>query len=177
VHARTALLKGLNARQNRNIPPLRYEDVYRLKSQFPELMFEINGGIKNFQSAEKHINFVDSVMIGRAAHENPFMFSTADSRFFQDDDLGLNRREIIDRMVRYIQTWEGSGIKPYQILKHLRGLLNGKPGSKVWKRTIGTFSKYGEIPAQEILKQVEQIPAEILEERPHSVPDAHAVFN
>ena len=106
VHARKAWLQGLSPKQNRNVPPLRYEDVYRLKRELPELEIEINGGIKQLEDFERHLEQVDAVMIGRAAYDNPTLFATVDKRFFgvQENHSAIvnTRRELVEAMFPYV---------------------------------------------------------------------------
>ena len=96
VHARKAWLKGLSPKENRTIPPLRYEDVYRLKREFPHLSIEINGGVKTFEEVREHLEHVDAAMLGRAAYETPYLFATADQEFYGTESLPPTRREVVE---------------------------------------------------------------------------------
>ena len=101
VHARVAILKGLTPRQNRQIPPLKYENVYQLKREFPELEVVINGGIKDVDESLEHLNEVDGVMLGRSAYDNPMIVSNVDSKIFNQVDLGNNRQTVLREYLQY----------------------------------------------------------------------------
>ena len=136
VHARKAWLQGLSPKENRNIPPLRYEDVYNLKKDFPHLFIEINGGITQIEQIDQHLNFVDGVMIGRAAYDNPYLFATVDRDIYQKDTTPLTRIEVIEKMYPYIDEWIAKGVKLHSISRHLLQIFAGQPGTKAWKRYI-----------------------------------------
>ncbi len=138
VHARKAWLQGLNPRQNRNVPPLRYDDVYRLKRDFPDLVIEINGGIKTTDEIETHLEQVDAAMIGRAAYENPWMFHDTDTRFFGAvANPELSRHEAIEAMFPYIEKHLVEGERLSQIARHLFQAFNGIAGAKAFRRYMG----------------------------------------
>ncbi len=136
VHARKAWLEGLNPKQNREIPPLRYDDVYRLKDDFPHLTVEMNGGIKTLDAMQEHLEKLDAVMIGRAAYDNPYMFGRVDSRFYGKDDLGLSRHEIVESMYPYIEDWLAKGGRLNQVTRHMMNLFVGRPRGKLWRRNL-----------------------------------------
>ena len=136
VHARKAWLKGLSPKENRDIPPLRYEDVHRLKREFPHLFIEINGGITNLEQVGEQLQFVDAVMIGRAAYDNPYLFATVDRDIYGEDVTPPTRQEIVEAMIPYIDYWLGKGLKLNAITRHMLELFAGKPGTKAWKRHI-----------------------------------------
>lgn len=136
VHARKAWLKGLSPKENRNIPPLRYHDVHRLKQEFPHLFIEINGGIKTLEQVRSQLHFVDAVMIGRAAYDNPFLFASVDRDIYQENTTPPTRQEVIEAMFPYIDYWIAKGWKLNAISRHMLELFAGKAGSKAWKRHI-----------------------------------------
>lgn len=136
VHARKAWLKGLSPKENRTIPPLRYEDVHRLKREFPHLAIEINGGIATLEQAREQLQFVDAVMIGRAAYDNPYLFATCDRDFYGEKTPPPARREVVEAMLPYIEYWIAKGLKLNAISRHLLQLFAGQPGTKAWKRHI-----------------------------------------
>ncbi|MBF2079280.1 MAG: tRNA dihydrouridine(20/20a) synthase DusA [Synechococcales cyanobacterium T60_A2020_003] len=136
VHARKAWLKGLSPRENRDVPPLRYEDVYRLKQDFPQLWIEINGGILTLEQADAHLNHVDAVMIGRAAYDNPYLFAESDRCFFRDDTPTQTRIDVAQAMMPYLDYWTGRGIKLSSMTRHMLQLFAGQPGSRAWKRHL-----------------------------------------
>ena len=102
IHARNGILKGLSPRQNRNIPPLKYDYVYKLKNDFPHLEIIINGGIKNLDQSETHLKSVDGVMIGRAAYENPFMLKDVDSKFFNTESCIESKKQVLNKYFEYV---------------------------------------------------------------------------
>lgn len=136
VHARKAWLQGLSPKENRTIPPLRYDTVYRLKQEHPELWIEINGGIKTLAQAQAHRTLVDAVMIGRAAYETPYLFALADREFFDDRHPLRSRSQVVQAMLPYIDYWTHQGLKLNSITRHLLMLFHGQPGSRLWKRLI-----------------------------------------
>ena len=136
VHARKAWLQGLSPKENRTIPPLRYEDVYRLKTDFPQLLIEINGGIRQITEIQSHLQQVDAAMIGRVAYENPYFLATVDRDIYGENILPLTRSQIIQKMLPYIDQWTSQGLKLHAISRHLLTLFNGQPGTKAWKRHI-----------------------------------------
>jgi len=137
VHARKAWLNGLSPKDNRTIPPLRYDDVYQLKAEFPDLVIEINGGITTLDETAIHLQHVDAVMIGRAAYDDPMLFATVDSRFFGRPDLGRSRVEVAEAMLPYIeQAMKRPGTKLNHISRHLLNLFKGCYGGRQWRRII-----------------------------------------
>lgn len=149
IHARIAILGGLSPAENRSIPPLRYEDVFQVKRDFPDLRIEINGGIKTLSEAKLMIKKgVDSVMIGRAAYENPSIFYEADQFSIDLDrnkgippDSILNQPNIdwndfMDELEIYCKEWIEQGGKIHHVLRHSLGLFHGKPGGKKFRRYL-----------------------------------------
>jgi tRNA-dihydrouridine synthase A len=136
VHARKAWLQGLSPKENRDIPPLRYEDVYRLKQEFPHLAIEINGGVQTLKQVHIHLRFVDAVMIGRAAYDNPYLFATVDQAIYGEDKRPLTRQEIAEAMLPYIERWVDGGGKLHTITRHMLQLFAGEPGTRAWKRYL-----------------------------------------
>ncbi|WP_203457579.1 tRNA dihydrouridine(20/20a) synthase DusA [Gloeothece citriformis] len=136
VHARKAWLNGLSPKENRTIPPLRYEDVYRLKEEFPHLFIEINGGITSLDQVDHHLHFVDGVMIGRAAYDNPYLFATVDRDIYGEEITPPTRQEVVEKMLPYIEEKVKEGVKLHSISRHLLQLFTGQPGTKAWKRYI-----------------------------------------
>lgn len=136
VHARKAWLQGLSPRENREVPPLRYEEVYRLKEELPKVAIEINGGIRTLAEVERHLEHVDGVMIGRAAVDDPCLLAEVDQVIFGEDSPGLSRAEIIDAMLPYIERHASEGVPLTFLLRPLRNLFAGRPGSRVWRRAL-----------------------------------------
>ena len=137
VHARKAWLSGLSPKENRNVPPLRYDEVYRLKRERPDLFIEINGGITSWEGITEHLNHVDAVMLGRAAYRYPRLFLEADQQLFPH--LSAAQRElsdIVEEMATYTDSWVRGGGRAHHVTRHLVHLLSGIPGNKIWRRTL-----------------------------------------
>jgi tRNA-dihydrouridine synthase A len=165
IHARIAILEGLSPKENREVPPLRYEEVYRIKKEFPHLNIEINGGIKNIEEIEGHLTHVDGVMLGRIAYDNPFMLAEVDRLFACSNTNAVTRREIIEKMIPYVEKMEKLGIAPHLILRHTLGLFFDKRGSRLWKQLITPPYPKGYTGRDILLKTLDELPQEILEEK------------
>jgi tRNA-dihydrouridine synthase A len=136
VHARKAWLQGLSPKENREIPPLRYGEVHRLKQDLPDLLIEINGGIVNLDAAQEQLAWVDAVMIGRAAYDHPYLFAEADRRFFEATAPPRSRQDVVLAMLPYIDHWTGQGYKLHGLIRPMLQLFAGQPGSRAWKRIL-----------------------------------------
>jgi len=137
VHARKAWLKGLSPKQNREIPPLRYDYVHRLKSEKPELNIIINGGIKTMEAVQQQLAHVDGVMVGREAYNNPYMLASADQVVYQDVDAALkSREEIVYQFCEYIDAEVARGTRLHSMTRHILGLYQGVRGAKAWRRYL-----------------------------------------
>jgi len=140
VHARKAWLQGLSPKENRTVPPLRYNEVYRLKEDFPHLDIEINGGIKTMDEVKEHLEKVDAVMIGRAAYDRPWQFVHADRLFFNDNHDLPTREEVAEKMLVYIEEQMKKGVRMMSITRHILQLFSGQPGARHWRRSLGEAS-------------------------------------
>lgn len=167
VHARKAWLSGLSPRQNRTVPPLRYDDVYRLKREHPDLRIEINGGIKTLTEAQLHLSRVDGVMIGRAAYDEIYSIARADEVLFGDSDAPPtpSRREVLEAYLPYIEAWHDRGVPTKYIAKHLHGFFAGVPGSRAWKRFLADHVLIRDADPKALRRVFEIMPAEALEHR------------
>ena len=133
VHARIAILQGLSPKENREVPPLRYEDVYRLKRERPNLTIEINGGIKTFEETQQHLQYVDGVMIGREAYHNPYLLA----EFGQFWNLDMpDRFNIMQQMMPYIEKRLAEGAPLSIITRHILGLFQNLPGARKWRQAL-----------------------------------------
>ncbi len=155
VHARNAWLKGLSPRENREIPPLRYDIVHRLKREFPELMIAINGGITTSAQVLEQLQQVDGVMIGREAYHQPWWLSQWDDSFFgatlEVPDGGPTREEIEARMVAYMAREAAAHGTPwFAVARHMLGLRHGLPGARRW-RQVWSDARLKELPAAEVM--------------------------
>jgi tRNA-dihydrouridine synthase A len=136
VHARKAWLKGLSPKENREIPPLNYERVYRLKQRHPNLTIIINGGIGTLEEAEAHLRHVDGVMLGRAAYHTPWILHEVDRRIFGAGVDVLSPLEIVERMKPYIAGELQKGVWLQNITRHMLGLFHGMSGGRLWRRVL-----------------------------------------
>jgi tRNA-dihydrouridine synthase A len=135
-HARKAWLQGLSPKENREIPPLQYEVVHRIKSEFPELEVLINGGIRTIDEAREQLAWVDGVMVGRSAYENPYMLADVDSLVYGAQREAPTRAEVVRRFARYAHSETARGTKLHQMTRHIVGLYAGMPGARRWRRHL-----------------------------------------
>ena len=136
VHARNAILKGLSPKENREIPPLRYEIVYQLKRDFPDLEIIINGGITTQQEIDEHLLHVDGVMLGREAYHNPYLMADFDARYYGDETEVKTRQQIIHAMLPYIAAQLKNEVRINNITRHMLGLMTGMPGARAYRRQL-----------------------------------------
>lgn len=165
VHARIAILQGLDPKENRNIPPIRYDDVYRLKRERPELEIELNGQVKTIEQIRRHLEVVDAVMLGRAAYETPWLLATVDEEFF-DDPPGeppgepVSREGVVYAMLPYLREQTDAGTPPRRIINHMLGLFAGRPGARRWKQALS--GRLPQLPPEEIiLSALDRVPPEV----------------
>ncbi|WP_423823950.1 tRNA dihydrouridine(20/20a) synthase DusA [Salinisphaera sp. SPP-AMP-43] len=136
VHARKAWLSGLSPKENREVPPLDYDRVYRLATDFNDLPMSINGGIVDLDTAEAQLEHLDGVMIGREAYRNPYVMADVDRRFFGDATPIPSRREVVESMYDYIGRHLATGGALKQVTRHMLGLFHGQPGGRAWRRIL-----------------------------------------
>ncbi len=166
IHARIAILEGLSPKENRDIPPLRYEEVYRIKESFPNLFIEINGGIRTIEAIRAHLKQVDGVMLGRVAYENPFLLTEVDQFVEGGQVNNISRREIIEGLIDYVDRFGKDKRMGYNALKNTLGLFHNKRGSRTWRRLLNPPWEEG-LYAKDILeKALDILPEDILDERP-----------
>ena len=134
VHARNAWLKGLSPKENREVPPLRHDWVYRLKADFPELTIVLNGGVDGDAQVEEHLRHVDGVMLGRWAYHEPWALSRWDARFFGSAAPALSRDDVEAAWVGYLQGLHEAGLPWMPAMRHALGLWHGMPGARLWRR-------------------------------------------
>ncbi|NOU45104.1 MAG: tRNA dihydrouridine(20/20a) synthase DusA [Methyloglobulus sp.] len=136
IHARKALLKGLSPKQNREIPPLKYDVVYQLKTDFPQLDIIINGGVNDLVQTEDLLQRVDGVMVGREAYQNPYLLADVDTRIFDVAGSIKSRHEVMDLLLPYIEEQLQQGIRLNSVTRHILGLFHGEPGARAWRRYL-----------------------------------------
>ena len=135
IHARKAMLGKFTPKQNLNIPPLKYEMVYKLKEDFKELNIIINGGITSAEQIKNHIKKVDGVMIGRAIYHSPYLLADIEKEFFKNEDVP-SRQEVVEKLVKYLKSEIKKGTRVNQVMRHTLGLFHGQTGSNFWKRYL-----------------------------------------
>ena len=156
VHARNAWLDGLSPKENREIPPLRYELAYRLKQDFPQLTIAVNGGIKTNAEIAGHLQQVDGVMVGREAYYNPWLLTAWDSAFFGDDHPVPTREAVEAAMVDYMERAHAEdGCPWYAIARHILGLYHGQRGGRLW-RQVWSNHKLKPLPPREVWQQARE---------------------
>jgi tRNA-dihydrouridine synthase A len=135
MHARKAMLAGLSPKQNRDVPPLHHDWVYRLKKESPELEIVINGGIDSVEAAKEHLEYVDGVMLGRAAYKTPWILAACQQQLFEEQAIA-KREDVIESMTVYLERQVRQGVAVKHISRHLLGLFQGLPGAKAWRRHL-----------------------------------------
>ena len=136
VHARKAILQGLSPKENREIPPLKYDVVYQLKEDFPQLNIVLNGGIKDLETAQLALQKVDGIMMGREAYQNPFLLADVDHRLLGSSPKSITRIDIAKQLIGYIESQVEKGIPVHRVAKHTLGLFHGQPGGKQFRRYL-----------------------------------------
>lgn len=157
VHARNAWLQGLSPKQNREIPPLKYDWVYRLKQDFPQQEIIINGGIKTLDDCCAHLQHVDGVMLGREPYNNPYVLHDVDRVIFdRQPPTDLNRIKILHRVYPYLELQLSQGIPLSRMVRHLLGLFNGEPNARRWRRYLSE-NACRKTAGLEVLRQAESL--------------------
>lgn len=160
VHARKAWLKGLSPKENRTVPPLRYEEVHRLKAERPSLQVEINGGIQTLGQALEHLERgLDGVMIGRAAYDDPFLFLDADRRAFGAPSRPTPTRfEVVEAMIPYLERVVAEeGGRPYAVVRHMLGLFSGQRGGRAYRRVLSTEGPRADSGAEVLIRALSAV--------------------
>jgi tRNA-dihydrouridine synthase A len=164
VHARNAILKGLSPKENREIPPLKYDYAYRLKHDFPHLEIIVNGGIKTVEEIDLHLQQVDGVMLGREAYHNPYLMATFDARYYGDAAPVKSRAEIAQAMLPYIRDQlqrygaNGSGLRMNSITRHMLGLMTGVPGARQFRQILSDSRRLAAGDPRLLLDAIERMP-------------------
>ena len=165
VHARKAWLKGLSPKQNREVPPLEYHKVHRLKRDLPELTIIINGGFTDCADIKAQLEHVDGVMIGREAYQNPYFLHATDAEFFATRAPSNSRAEIVHRYFDYACRAFESGVRLGQLTQPLLGLFHAQPGARRWRRHLSEHAHQPDANPEIILQALEIATSEKLQER------------
>ena len=165
VHARNAILKGLSPKENREVPPLKYDYVYALKRDFPELTIVINGGVTTHEAIATQLERVDGVMIGRAAYHNPYLVAEAEEYIFGEPAPQRTRAEIVEALVPYAEAQLAQGVGLRAIARHVLGLYHGAPGARAWRRILSDAALLQSAGPQLFLRALREV-------EPEAVADA-----
>ncbi len=156
VHARNAWLKGLSPKANREVPPLRYATVHRLKADFPQLTMVINGGITTDAQIAEQLEHVDGVMLGREAYHNPWILAGWDQGFYGAQPAGATRESIEEQMVAYMDRESLAHGTPWSsIARHMLGLRHALPGARRW-RQVWSDHRLRDVPPREVMRMAHQ---------------------
>jgi tRNA-dihydrouridine synthase A len=158
VHARKAWLDGLSPKQNRELPPLRYDVVHRLKTDFSALDFVINGGFKTLAQVEQQLARVDGVMVGREAYQHPRLLAQADARIFGDAQPAPTPRQVLDALLPYIEAETARGTRLHHITRHILGLFQGRPRARSWRRYLAEHAHDPAAGADVVEQAMRQLP-------------------
>jgi tRNA-dihydrouridine synthase A len=156
IHARIAILQGLSPKENREIPPLNYPRVYRMKARFPQLEIIINGGIRTLGECETHLQHVDGVMLGREAYQNPWMLHAVDSQLFGSPWQPVSRGEVLAGYLPYVRARLEDGVALHHITRHILGLFQGQPGGKRFRRYLSEHAHLPDSDLDTLLQAVDQ---------------------
>jgi len=165
VHARNAVLKGLTPKENREVPPLRYEVVRRLKADFPALTFVLNGGLSDWDAIERELARVDGAMLGRVVYHEPYFLAQADWRAFGDDVPARSRADVLRAMIPYARAQLARGVALRAIARHVLGLYHGKSGGRRFRQILSDSAKLrnaGPELFEEALAAVEPVNADMI---------------
>jgi tRNA-dihydrouridine synthase A len=157
IHARKAWLQGLSPKENRDVPPLNYPRVYRLKQRRNDLEIIINGGIANLDACKTHLEHTDGVMMGRAAYQTPWLLSDADGRLFGGDPTVADRFEAVEKFLPYVARQLAEGTYLSRVTRHMMGLFHGQPGGRLWRRHLSENAHKPAAGAHTILAALELV--------------------
>ncbi|WP_022721571.1 tRNA dihydrouridine(20/20a) synthase DusA [Rhodopseudomonas sp. B29] len=164
VHARKAWLNGLSPKENRDIPPLDYDRVYRLKQALPNVPIIINGGIKSIAEAKQHLAHVDGVMLGRAAYQDPWRLLEVDPELFDETAPFAAMGDALEALIPYIEAQLAKGVRLHSITRHIIGAYQGVPGARAFRRYLAEFGVKPDADADVLLKAMvavrDRVPAE-----------------
>ncbi len=150
IHARKAWLQGLSPKENRDVPPLDYELVRQMKREFPNVAIELNGGLQDLETAITESERLDGIMLGRAAYHTPWVLSGVDARLYGEASAGTSREHIVERVIDFVRQNEDEDRTSKAMVRHIMGLYAGKPGARLWRRTLSETIATGVKPSEAI---------------------------
>ncbi|MDO7900651.1 tRNA dihydrouridine(20/20a) synthase DusA [Pseudomonas sp. K1(2024)] len=156
VHARIAILEGLSPKENREVPPLRYDVAAQLKRDFPDLELILNGGIKTLEECHEHLQTFDGVMLGREAYHNPYLLAEVDQQLFGSQESVVSRSEVMERLMPYLVAHVESGGAVHHITRHILGLGQGFPGARRFRQLLSADIHKAAAPLQ-VVEQAAQL--------------------
>jgi tRNA-dihydrouridine synthase A len=162
VHARNAVLKGLSPKENREIPPLRYEIVRRLKRDFAQLTIVLNGGLADWETIERELEHVDGVMLGRTAYHDPYFLAAADWKLFGDTQAVRSRADVLRALARYAERQVARGTPLRAIARHVLGLYHGQSGGRTFRRILSDAARLREAGAELFLQALAAVEPEVV---------------
>jgi len=157
IHARKAWLSGLSPKQNREVPPLRYDIVQQIKQEFPHLEIIINGGVTSLEQTGELLQGVDGVMIGREAYHNPYLLVDVDRMFYRQEGQLKTRHEVVLALIPYIQSQLSEGVRLHSITRHILGLFHGVQGAKAWRRHLSVYGSKAGADENVVLQALELV--------------------
>ncbi|MEP6658039.1 MAG: tRNA dihydrouridine(20/20a) synthase DusA [Betaproteobacteria bacterium] len=161
VHARNAVLKGLSPKENREVPPLRYEVVHRLKRDFPQYTIVINGGFATWDAIAGELSQVDGTMLGRVAYHDPYILAGADARVFGDAASPRSRVDVVHAMLPYVAAQRAKGVPLHSIVRHMLGLYHGMPNARLWRRMLSDSMKLKDAGPQLLVDALKEVEPEL----------------
>jgi tRNA-dihydrouridine synthase A len=160
VHARKAWLNGLSPKENREIPPLQYDAVHRLKALYPDRQFIINGGFTTLQQAVQQLEHVDGVMMGREVYHNPYILAQVDGLFYQDHRPVPGRHQVLQQFLPYVEQELARGTRLHAMTRHILGLFQGLPGARAWRRQLSENATRSQAGIAVLLEAADKVQAE-----------------
>ncbi|CAH0532414.1 tRNA-dihydrouridine(20/20a) synthase [Vibrio stylophorae] len=161
IHARKAWLQGLSPKENREIPELDYSRAYQLKADFPELTIAVNGGVTSLEQTKEHLQYLDGVMMGREAYQNPYILAEVDQQLFASDRPVITRRQVVEAMLPYIEQQLSQGSYLSHISRHMLGLYQNMPGARQWRRYISENAHKAGSGPEVLLTAMAKVPDEV----------------
>ncbi len=155
IHARKAWLRGLSPKENRDVPPLDYDLVRRMKKEFPSIAIELNGGLASLDAGTAESAGLDGIMLGRAAYHTPWILSEVDSNIYGDQLPDFDRAKIVQQLIKYAETHQDKDRSAKAIIRHIMGLYANLPGARLWRRTLSENVSKGLKPSEIIAKALD----------------------
>jgi tRNA-dihydrouridine synthase A len=155
IHARKAWLKGLSPKENRDVPPLDYDLVRKMKSDFPSLTIELNGGLSDINQSLQETENLDGFMLGRAAYHTPWILTEVDHLVFKEAKSSLMREDVVAQLIVYLKRVEEDDRTAKALLRHIMGLFSGQAGARIWRRSLSEGAASGAKPSEVVSKAME----------------------